>query len=464
MESPQNVIVIVIDALQKDRLGIYGYSDARTPNLDDFAKDAIVFENAFSTINSTDASMTTLMSGLFPKSHGIVGQGGRIPKKEENQVKKAPWLPEILSEEGWTTIGVDWLSRWHRRGFDYYSGFLEDESEDVKHRVRGILESIPLIGRRIRVILGDIYRILIDTNWGEENGSPYDPADACVDEAIKEIRRLEDSKGFFLMVHFWDPHYPLSPPDEYVRKEVEKGFCIGDLDRDDWLDKIIERYGGDTSLNRLHELYDSEVEFVDYEFGRLLDFLEREELLDDSIIVVTADHGESLGEHDIYFDHHGLFDSNIRVPLLIRAPGRRKGRDDRYIQHTEIVPTIMDGLGIDVSADFDGFSVFASEKERDEIYLEESIGQRKVGIRTKSVKYIAELEPGYCGRCGRDHGSTERFFDLVEDTEEKNPIRDLKEREDFQESAREFFSNHKTCDVVGRLANIQSMDGGTEKT
>ncbi|MFX0141164.1 MAG: sulfatase-like hydrolase/transferase, partial [Candidatus Hodarchaeota archaeon] len=130
-EDYPNIIFIIIDALRARNLSCYGYPILISPNIDMISKEGILFEDSYSCSNCTDASRTTIFSGMYPTSHGILGHGGLWRDKKIGEVDTRKLydsgillLPEILRAKGYTTLAVDWLGRWHRRGFDHYSGML----------------------------------------------------------------------------------------------------------------------------------------------------------------------------------------------------------------------------------------------------------------------------------------------------------------------------------------------------
>ena len=118
----KNIVLIGIDALRADHLGCYAYDKETSPNIDNLAKKGITFENAFSCINTTDPSFTTILSGKYPISHGIRNHSEKVTNSmlQNFYKQKIRFLSEILRDNGYKTIGIDWLGRWHKKGFEYY--------------------------------------------------------------------------------------------------------------------------------------------------------------------------------------------------------------------------------------------------------------------------------------------------------------------------------------------------------
>jgi arylsulfatase A-like enzyme len=183
----------------------------------------------------------------------------------------------------------------------------------------------------------------------------------------------------------------------------------------------------------LTDRYIGAIRYVDEQLGRLFATLKERDLWEDTLIMVTSDHGESLTEHDIFFDHHGLYDVTTHVPLILHHPSvfsnpRRVGG---LVQHTDLVPTILDIMGInDGDLGCDGRSLVPLvEGDVAEIrpftYSEESYVQKKRAIRTGTHKYIQAVDGvGFCSYCQKVHSGPEELYDLERDPSEKANIID----------------------------------------
>jgi len=197
------------------------------------------------------------------------------------------------------------------------------------------------------------------------------------------------------------------------------------------------------STDELLARYDGEISFVDHEIGRLLEILDNYGLSDETIIVLTSDHGESLLEHEIFFDHHGLYEEVIHVPLIIKGPGLPKSkRIKNLVQHTDILPTLLDLLDIRKPLFLDGKSlvslIYSSKEEKEAhptAYFEEYNYEQKRSIRVGQYKYIRALsyKGAICKVCVKVHGGIEELYDLSRDPKEVRNIIN-----DEPELAREF--------------------------
>lgn len=440
MNKAPNILFIVIDALRAKNLGCYGYSRPTSRNIDKVAKEGARFENAFSCINTTEPSLTTIFSGKYPVSHGITGHGERVKQKDIERFLESGvrLLPEVLKSKGYTTLAVDWLGRWHRRGYDYYSGILRP------HKLRphtfllySLIKRLPTKQQiRLYTLTRRVYSI--------SERKIVDNAKIVTDKAISLIKR-NISKKFFLFVHYWDVHAPYSCPSSYFERFIEY-----DHGNDQSIDEILSHFHpkyrtfisshlpiGCVDINEVLARYDGAIAFVDHEIGRIIKALEDLEISDRTFIVLTSDHGESLTEHGIYFDHHGLYDVSIRVPLIFSySEFPRNKKVDGLVQHVDIFPTILDVLNAKVkSLELDGKSVIPlimNEKRqlRSEVYAEEYWLERKRAVRTKDYKFIqADSEKdAICSGCGLIHGDVEELYDVNNDAEETQNI--LKEKPD----------------------------------
>jgi len=418
MEREPNILFIGVDALRARNLSCYGYPKKTSPNIDRLSKEGVLFEDAYCCINTTDPSFTTIFSGKYPVSHGLLMHGAMIQKEDTLRLSRVRFLPEILKSVGYTTLAVDWLGRWHRRGYDYYGignehcheGKKEDNKKGkdrrrddnfaslhkyiktyltpVRYFVKRMLPKLPLPLCSLLVNINGILRP------PSKELDISQRADSVSNMAIDLIKKNKNKK-FFLFLHYWDTHSPYTTPKKHFYHLV-KGFA---------------------------SRYDESIAFVDHEIGRVINSLEEHRILDKTIVILTSDHGESLMEHGIYFDHHGLYDEVIHVPLIIRYPrqipeGKRvKG----FVQHVDIVPTLLHILDIKNNFDFDGKStiplIYDKTQLRSAVYVEEAHTQRKRAIRTDRFKYIYALSEreAVCRYCGYVHGGLEELYDLSKD-------------------------------------------------
>lgn len=422
----QNVVVLVVDALRRDRVDAYG-GDGLTPRLDEFADSAAVFEQAHACINTTDPSVTTIMTGQYPLRHGLVNHGGQITDAERERLAGTVPLSERLRPDYWT-VACDVLGRWHERGFDEYLNPADTARGPVTSALDSALSTVPAPAERW---VRNGYRWL--RNRGSTGGSrmQYVDADAVTRSLIDAVAVAD--RPWFVFGHYWDTHVRYDPPDEYLEAVADRTYEDGDVPLADLLADVEDSYWGRRlredltpgceTVGDVKRRYDAAVRFVDAQIGRLLDELDRRGQREDTAVVVTADHGESLTEHGVFFDHHGLYDQSMRVPLLIDAP-EFDGRDDRLVQHFDLAPTILDLLGQPVpEAAFDGVSLVATDEDatlgRDAVFAEEAHTTRRRAVRTRRHKYISlAASDAECNYCDVAHGPERELYDLEADPDE----------------------------------------------
>ncbi len=387
--------MIFVDCLRADHLGCYGYPRPTSPNLDAFARDAALFESFYASAIPTQPSFTTSYTGQHAVTHGIVAHKGDRELRPD-----APWLPSLLRAAGRTTAGFCCLPR-------YKHWFLRD------------------------------FEFVVDsTSRYQDYGYTSEVLNS---RAIPWLERHAD-EPFFMSVHYWDPHTPYLPPEQY------RVFYEGDptdpalpntlepLERQyfsvmwkKWFSKLPK---GLRDAEYLSALYDGEVLHADAGVGALLSALEATGRADDTLVLVTSDHGELFYRHDIFCDHHGLYDGNLHCPLLLRWPGAEANgrRLAPFASHEDLAPTLLRAAGLEVPEAMDGIDLTPllrgqNLETRDAVVSLECTWQSKWSIRTREAKLIVSRRPDFHGRPRRE------LYDLREDP---NELRDLAEERPAQ--------------------------------
>lgn len=310
-QRPRNVLWILVDTLRADHLSLYGYARCTSPALEELAHDAVVFRNARSQASCTFPSVNSMLTSQWPNR--FLGQPGNsfgIPKG-------LPTIAEVLRRQGYRTMAVsasavvrDTPSRFNPNG-GFGGGF------DVFHE---------------------------ECVW---------KAGDCVNRSALPLL-AEGEKPFFLYLHYIDPHGAYAPPKTYKRRfaqgSSEKPFIRkGDPNPiGSWL------YGGKPDphvtpedLKYLVGLYDDEIGYFDERLAELLAEMKKRGLLEGTLIVFSADHGEEFLEHNHIKHCRTLFDSSIRSPLLIKVPGLPARTVEAPVSNIDLAPTVLDLLGLD---------------------------------------------------------------------------------------------------------------------
>jgi arylsulfatase A-like enzyme len=314
-----NVVFITVDTLRVDRIGAYGSTSSRTPHLDALAARAVRFEHAYAAFPKTNPALSSLMTGRYPSAHGVRRNGTRLPQTELT-------LAEILKGAGYGTSAFMCnqvaVARYGlAQGFTLYDQDLPD--------------AIPTRSSHERI------------------------AEHVVSAVLRWADASRPAAPFFLWVHFIDPHGPYTPP-HFTLKAAPSGRTLP-VSPTNGGENVIPAYQalpGVTDPVEFVERYEGEVDYLDGEAGRLIDGLKERGLLDDTLIVFAADHGESLGDHDLYFQHgSSLFEAQIHIPLLILGPGVEPGAVATSVGSVDVLPTILERLGLPLPADLQGVSL-----------------------------------------------------------------------------------------------------------
>ncbi len=313
------LVLITCDTLRADRLGFEGCPDATSPHLDALARESLVYEHAWSTVPVTGPALSALMTGRLPEELGLEGNRTLL-------AGAATTLAERLREAGVDTGAV--VSNWVLRRRDglseagLWQGFAHfDDRMEVPERSRPHLRE----------------RLAPDTT----------------DAALDWLDQRPPEQAFFLWVHYQDPHGPYTPPEDCLvaaRETDEAPLEVGNDESGRGALPAYQAIDGERRPAVYRARYEAEIRFFDREVGRLLDGLRERGVLERALVVFTADHGESLGEHGYYFSHgQNLHRELLQVPLLLRPPGGAPtpGRVAAPVSHLDLYPTLLGSFGLD---------------------------------------------------------------------------------------------------------------------
>jgi len=414
LAGPRHLVLISLDTTRADHLGCYGSETVQTPRIDALAAEGVLFRDVTAPAPTTLASHTSLMTGTYPTSHGILRNGFRV--HEDNRM-----LAEVLLDAGFLTAGFLGSFALDSR-FRFDQGFVHWDEE---------------------------FDLLVTPGTYDQNQRR---ADAVTDAALAFVGEV-DAERLFLFVHYFDAHDPYEPPPEYARLYTDAAPAAGDRERASRKHRraaLGERIGsreviqqglpreladGFTSEPRvedrvLADLYAGELSFLDAQIGRLLDGLAAEGVLEDALVVLTGDHGETFWEHgDVW--NHGLwvYDTTVRVPLILRFGDGSFGGSvvADSVSTVDVVPTLCDLLGIPAPERVEGTSLVPA--------LETGAIARGP-LFSVATQPWRKFEPGTFGnaknpRCVRDgrwkyvyapYLELEQLFDVVADPEERTNL------------------------------------------
>jgi len=415
-----NIVMIIVDALRPKDLSLYGYHKEVDKNIKRIAKESVVFENNFTASNLSDPSKTSIFSGQYPFTNGIIHQYPFIKQSEIDKLKKLKfWLPIYLKHKGYSTIATTSLHLWMKKGFDYIK---EDDVDKNPSKFKNFFKKVSGNERLLKVILkfpDILYRFAKKLSGGYH--TPYKDARQIVDLSIDKIKDEKDP--FFLFMHFEDTHYPYpgaKTPPKMGNTTVKK--VVDNISVRSQKEYVKKRFfdASATTLEQMKEKLNNAIVNVDNEIGRLYDYLDESNKLENTIFMIFSDHGTTFGEHNIYFEHSGLYDESIHVPLIMKIPGISPRRVNALTQSIDIVPTILEVLGD--KKEIDGKSLLKIMKNggefRDKIFCVDTCSEKAFTIRDKKRKLIVSDSKG-CYLCGAAHHLNFEEYDLEKDPEEK---------------------------------------------
>lgn len=367
-----NILMIAVDSLRRDHLSCYGYPRLTSPHLDRLAQRGVLFENAFSAYIPTTPGYSTMLTGRDVIATGQVGLQPLAPLDPTQ-----PTLPEILRDHDYVSACIGFDGDWYR-GFDYYDTFAA---------------------------------------WMSWEDRPARKAENMNEKALPMMEKMNKSgQPWLLFLRHMDPHSPyLAPPP------FDKLFYSGDpCDRKlpntmkpvfdfkpfatffkSWMPP------GVRDISYIVAQYDSELAYMDACIARLFQHLTELGVAENTLIVLTSDHGETLDEHDCYFDHHGMYEPTLRIPMVFSWPGvlPQGLRVPGYALLEDLVPTLVDMLKLTKArkVPVDGRSLVPMmqgkvKEYRSEFYTTECTWMRKRGWRTREWKLIEALEPDFHGK------------------------------------------------------------------
>lgn len=408
--EPPSIILVLVDTLRADYLGTYGFDGAISPNLDVLARESVVFDRAYSQAPWTKPAIASLFTGLEATVHHVLTHRGRYGdnegSKQEADVETdilppgAVTIAEALSEAGYETAAFV-ANPWIRKAHGFAQGFATFDERFVAN----------------------------DT-----------PADKIVAEARSWLAQRDSKRPFFLYLHFMDVHDPYDAPEDDVaavrsspslgddraleRRELPPGMLAGMRARRlPWVSG-----DGVGHLREWRARYAAGVHAFDRRFGPFVEELKNAGVLDETVLVVTADHGEELFEHGDWAHGKNLHNHQLHVPLMVRLPGGAKpGRRDDLVALIDLMPTLLSLAGATEPAGLQGIDLAPALRgealpERSAVF---ATGVKwhpeQHALQSPTRKLIADVDAG-----------TAELFDSQHDPEEQHDIAAANAVEAFQ--------------------------------
>jgi len=451
MDKP-NILLITADQLRRDAIGVYGNNMVQTPNIDSLANGEVIFENHFIQNPLCMPSRWSIFTGRYPKNHGVRDNGVIFNSDEVTLVR-------VLKEEGYNTAAIGKMhltprlmckeeedENWPDDDFGFCKKCLTDDA-----KTGGYLNYLKKIDKNIYDYVLKQGKEKVEEDLGKSFQREFDIAPQLQENLIpnelhqsswiadRTIECLEDKADdpFFMWCSFVDPHHPFDPHRPYDSMYKPEEIDLPVRRENEFEDKpgfFKEMYTGLSPGNEKYDLskitdsgwktliskYWGMVSLVDYNIGRIIKKLEEAGKLDNTIIIFSADHGELLGDHGLLFKGPFQYDSLIHIPMIIKFGKAFSGnRNEKNIsglsRHIDIMPTILDYIGIKIPDGVQGRSLRSnilgkSTKCSDYVLVDHNTGDWGLNVKTIRSK---EFRMTYYA--GKDYGE---LYDLKKDPEE----------------------------------------------
>ncbi|MGD8414232.1 MAG: sulfatase [Candidatus Latescibacterota bacterium] len=344
-----NVVMVLLETTRAGHVSCYGYERETTPNMDALGREGVVFENYYSEAPFSALSKASLATGLYPHNHGV----RTMPQRIRDDVTT---LAEVFSGDGYRTAAFA-TGVLTGTPFNYHRGYRTFESLGIPYDLFRFATSL----RGLDLTLNRV------TPWYMTSAERSRVVDA-VNVVPRALEWMDAGKGrpFFCLVELPDPHFPYQPPKRFAEKFTKPDAdytLIDDIEsrRVRWYDVVYDFYEAGyntTDLEHTIGLYDGEIAYADWAIGRLVEGLKSRGLYDDTIVVLTADHGENFGEHGTFLTHTQLYEQSLHVPMLMRYPEKLPVRRvEALVQEVDVFPTLLELAGVEYEGHLDGVSM-----------------------------------------------------------------------------------------------------------
>jgi arylsulfatase A-like enzyme len=308
-----NVLIIVMDTARADRFSFTGYGQKTSPRTDALASESVVFERAYSADFWTLPSHAALFTGLYPSQTGATSETDHLPDSNTT-------LATVLQAASYDTSAFvcnAWVSkeRGFAKGFDQFYEMWRSENYRQAPQGPGRAESAAVNTVR---------------DWLEH-------------------QHKTSSKPFFVFINLNSPHLPYDPPEPYATSFVKPDCTADEINRLSKITGMWEHLAGELKLSErdlriMSDLYDGEIAFTDHCVGQVIDCLKDLDSLDDTLVIITSDHGENIGEHGLIDHLLSMYETTLHVPLVVRYPTRFKAgtSSDGLVSLVDVFPTVLE--------------------------------------------------------------------------------------------------------------------------
>ncbi|MCP4420173.1 MAG: sulfatase-like hydrolase/transferase [Chloroflexi bacterium] len=415
-----NIILIVMDAGRADHLSCYGYERATTPHLDRIAAEGTLFENAMSAAVWTVPSHASLFTGMYLSGHGLRGRNLKLRKD-------LPTMASFLTTHGYDTLALT-ANALIGQATGLARGFAELKD------VRNVFQGEHLLGwqKKANALYRRLYygRSPHQSSWYDSGAwrLNYD-----MKRWIRQKKREGDERPFFIFANYMEPHLRYDPPSVFRQKflTIAQEKRWQQVNQNAWKFMSGEVQMTDEDWDILTRLYDAELAYLDSRLGQLYQFLQQNQLLDKTLLIITSDHGENLGDHQMMDHQYCVYETLTRVPLIVRYPAKFKAglRSKTLVQSVDLLPTFAELLSAQDDPSLDrvqGQSLLAAERSdfavteylapqlhsfrREGVEFDPRFSRQLRALRTERYKYIKSSE------------GADELYDLKVDPDERHNL------------------------------------------
>jgi len=383
LAPPRLIVLVTIDALRADHLGVYGYTRPTSPNIDAFARDAIVVEDAIAQAPYTKASIASLMTGLYPSAHKTYTTAYSVADAMRGSIEGTPPQTDVLPRAV-TTMA---------------------EAFEAAGYATAAITTNPFLIADFGFAQGfEQFQFIAGTSSSD---AAFAPADHVLDRALDLIDR--SLSPMFLWVHLMEPHSPYTPP-EFARRELPP------IDPPVLVPPSVEipqyiAVDGNRNVRLYESLYDGEIRAADAAFGTFVAALRARGRWQQTAVVLTADHGEQFMEHGGFEHNTNLYDELVHVPLIMHIPGLHPRFAPAQAQLIDVMPTLLALAHERVPPAINGRDLgpmLRGEPGPQDAAFAEIVGQQSM-VRTREWKLITT-------------GEGSELYALARDPREQHPV------------------------------------------
>lgn len=438
-----NVLWIVMDTARADHLACYGYARPTTPYLDQLAREGVLYEQAISPAPWTIPAHASMFTGLYPRKHQATNAHPFL-------ARSFPTVAEVLRSYGYRTVGFS---------------------------------SNPSVGPASQLQQGfdQFYKVYASPDGAGPGDMDPHRFSVPAHKTNAEVRAWlaqhgEDRTPFFMFINYIDPHLPYHPPADYAQQFLAPGISLEtawQVNQDCRLywTGAVEMSEADFAI--LRSLYDGEIRYLDSQIRDLLDQFRTREILDRTVVIITSDHGENIGDHHLMDHQFCVYDTLLHVPLIIRYPPRfpagQRVRD--IVQTTQIFPTLLDVIGLDWEGrdELQGHSLLEEEPPsqpwpRGLAEYDPGLGPQAgmmPAAYNRELKTVRDAEFKYIWASD----GNDELYHLTEDPDELNNVLAAhpKKAQELRQQLQDWLNSFEVPDLTATSAEVPAIDEATRQ-